>query len=464
MRILFVNARNDDEHTSHSRNGMYVPLGILSVVTYAQQEFGDRIDKIEVIDEDVSVLDPQVFARFDLVGFYATTFNYLRTCEYAASAKSTGATTVLGGPHGTVLTRQILTNKSAFDYVIREEAEIPFAKLLGHLLGDDVPKESIPSLGYRDADGSVHVSPVTHINDLTTLPIISREYVPMDRYVENYHSIYGDRADLVQGSIFSSKGCNWRDVTDGGCVFCARLEEGMRFRPIEQIWQEIRSLKENYGVNSIWDISDDNLNAPEWFKQFVDERPDDLDDVNFFIYSRVGTVRKDLIPYFRKLNVEEVFVGAESGDNTVLKRSFKGQSVSTIRRATSLLRDNDIRFFPSFILGLPGESKQSLENTYDLCKEIADLGGANRLGVTILQPIPGCSAYNQTVAKSREEGINLDDLDEVEMPYFERAWARNFTEVDYDTLCEYKEKIDAVVGQTMKVFGGRTETEKRKTA
>jgi len=463
MKILFVNARNDDEHTSHSRNGMYVPLGILSVITYARSKLGDRLEDIAVIDEDVSELNASIFKNYDLVGFYATTFNYLRTAAYAKQAKESGAKTVLGGPHGTVLTKQVLTNKPSFDFVIREEGEIPFEQLLRHLLGDDVKLNSIPSLGFRDSNGKVVISSVTHINDLATIPIISREYVPMGRYVENYHKLYGDRADLVQGSIFSSKGCNWRDVTDGGCVFCARLEIGMRFRPIPQIWEEIRGLKEMYGVNSIWDISDDNLNSPEWFKAFVDARPTDLNDVSFFIYSRVGTVKKDLVPYFKKLNVEEIFVGAESGDNTVLKRSFKGQTVSTIRRATKLLRENDIRFFPSFILGLPGENIQSLENTYELCKEIADQGGANRLGVTILQPIPGCSAYNQTVENSRENGVNLDDLDEIQMPYYERAWAKNFTDVDYDTLGEYKEKIDAVVGKTMKVFGGRTEKTKKLT-
>lgn len=457
MKILFVNARNDDAHTSHSRNGMYVPLGILSVATYIKQELGDRIDEIKVIDEDVTELETSDLDGFDVVGFYATTFNYLRTCEYATHVKSQGVVTALGGPHGTILSRQIMQNKTCFNYIFREEAELPFTQLLQNLMGDDIDIASIPNLTYRLDDGTFGFNMKMHVNDMANTPIISRDYVPMPLYVKNYQDTYGDREDLVQGSLFSSKGCKWRDITDGGCVFCARLEEGMRFRPIPQIWDEIQMLHDTHGVNSVWDISDDNLNSPEWFKEFVDGKPEGLDDVSFFIYSRVGTIKKDLIPYFKKLNVEEVFVGAESGDNTVLKRSFKGQSVNTIRRAIDLLRENNIRFFPSFILGLPGESIESLENTYELCKEIAEGGGAKRLGVTILQPIPGCSAFHQCVTKSKEEGVNLDTLDEIDMVFFERYWAKNFTEVDYDTLREYKVKIDAVVGKTMQVFGGRTE-------
>ena len=51
MRILMINARNDT-NVSHSRKGMYVPLGILSVATYAEAELADRV-AIDVVDEDV---------------------------------------------------------------------------------------------------------------------------------------------------------------------------------------------------------------------------------------------------------------------------------------------------------------------------------------------------------------------------------------------------------------------------
>ena len=96
MRILTINARNDT-NVSHSRKGMYVPLGILSVATYAEVELADRI-AIDVVDEDVEALALDRLADYDLVGFYATTFNYGQTIAYAKRVKEHGGTTVLAGP------------------------------------------------------------------------------------------------------------------------------------------------------------------------------------------------------------------------------------------------------------------------------------------------------------------------------------------------------------------------------
>jgi hypothetical protein len=50
-------------------------------------------------------------------------------------------------------------------------------------------------------------------------------------------------------------------------------------------------LKDRYGVNQIWDIADDNLNNPDWFKAFVDARPNTCRDIRFFIYSRVMPIK-----------------------------------------------------------------------------------------------------------------------------------------------------------------------------
>ena len=101
----------DLTHTAQGISAATFPLGVSYVYSYAKKTLGDRISKIQVIDGDVESVDLADLEGFDVVGFYATTFNYLRTCEYAAHAKSKGATIVLGGPHGSILSRQIIKNK-----------------------------------------------------------------------------------------------------------------------------------------------------------------------------------------------------------------------------------------------------------------------------------------------------------------------------------------------------------------
>lgn len=452
MRVLLVNPRNDMEST-HSRKGMYVPLGLLSIATYAEEKSGDAVD-IEIVDEDVGELDVAALSGFGLVGFYSTTFNYQTSLRYAASAKEAGAKTVMGGPHPTAMARLIMTNRSEVDYVVMQEGEVPFAALLDHLSGRKTQTLSdIPNLAYRE-NGVVKMPGRFHTNDLTELPAPSRRFIDHRRYAENYWTVYPEHKGQVQGSIYSSKGCDWRDKTNGGCVFCARLEEGLRFRPISQIWREIQMLRREHGVTTVWDISDDNLNNREWFRAFVEARPKDCEDLRYFIYSRVSFIRPDVIELMKRLNVDEVFLGVESGDNGILKAAVKGQTVSGVRRAVRMLQQNGIKYFPSFILGLPGETEASLKNTYDFCLELADMGGLDRIGSTVLQPIPGSASYRQVIDRMKERGIEIVDEDKVDLPLLERHWAKAFTDVSHDLLVAYKDKINEALQDKVKIFGG----------
>lgn len=452
MNVLMVNARNDT-NVSHSRKGMYVPLGILSVATYAETALAGRI-RIDVVDEDVESLNTDRLADYDVVGFYATTFNYGQTIAYAKLAKLGGAATVLAGPHPTAVPENVVRNKTCVDYVIAGEGEVPFVELLKCLMGEaGADIGAVPHLTHRLADGSVVRNAATHNNDLTMLPIPSRRYVPMERYIANYQKAYPQHAHLRHGSILTSKGCHWRDKTNGGCVFCARHDEGLRFRGIGQLWDEIRMLKEAYGVNYIWDAADDSLNDTDWFKAFVDGRPKDLEDIGFFIYSRVTPIRLDIIEYFKRLNVDEVYLGIESGDTNVLKSAVKGQSLKSIRRALNLIADGGMRYFPSFVLGLPGESIESLEATYRLCEEIVEQGALDRASATILMPIPGSPSYAKLLQRLPGEGVPLDKADEVDLPALERYWADNFTAVDHRTLVAYKKRIDDLMARRAATFG-----------
>lgn len=457
MRVFFCNPRNS-QGTTHSRKGMYVPLGILSISTVLKERFGDSID-ITVHDEDVMNADLSLFKNYDLVGFYSTTFNY-RTCvEYATLAKQRGAKTLLGGPHPSVLAENIMHNRDCFDFVVKYEGEMPVLRLVECLLSkDDSKLYNVPNLVFK-RNGKVTSSLTSYENNLKDLPIPTRDFVHFESYIENFKKIYPDKLSIRPGSIYSSKGCAWRDKT-GGCSFCARLEMGVKFRDVHQIWEEIRMLRDKHRVNSIWDISDDNLNNRKWFKEFVESMPGDCrrelrnGDLSFFIYSRVGFMLKEgIMDLLSALNVKEVFLGVESGDDTMLKNTMKGQSVNVIVRAVKTLGEHNIKYFPSFVLGLPGESRKSLDNTLQLCQRLVELGGLDRLGCTILQPIPGSPAFRKIIEES-EFGGEVAKMDDLDLAHLERYWVNNFTDVDYATVVEYWSKINDTMKNLM-VFGGR---------
>ena len=448
MRILLCNPKNS-QGTTHSRKGMYPPLGILSIATVLKRKLKDRVD-ITVLDEDIDDFDSSKIGVFDVIGLYATSFNYDYCVEYATKAKEISCLTVLGGPHATVLSENILRNRECFDYIIKNEAELPFLNIVENRLNNrDGENGAIPNLDFRDGD-RVRINSGFYENKLEDLPIPSRDFINFEAYIKNFRKLYPEKSGVRPGSIYSSKGCSWRDKT-GGCIFCARLERGVRYRSIRQLWVEIGELKERFGVNSIWDISDDNLSNQKWFSRFVRERPKDLRGISFFIYSRVNYITGDIMNCLKDLGVEEVFLGVESGDNRILKNSFKGQTAMSSLNAAKLLMKNGIKYFPSFVLGLPGESKASLSNTYNLCKEMFELGGIDRLGCTVLQPIPGSPAFQWLLDKSPDLE-SLKSSDEFDLSFLQKRWVEEFTSVKYETIREFQNKINGLM-KGLKVFG-----------
>lgn len=459
MRILMINARND-MNVTHSRKGMYVPLGILSVASYIDAAYKDRVE-IRVIDEDVEDVKVEEIGDYDIVGLYSTTFNYQQSLSYAKYAHDAGHKVVLAGPHPTALAANIIRNQKTVDYVIVNEGEVAFQKLVSFHLGELDDIGTIPNLVFRDGKGDVHTNFVPLTNDLFKIPYPSRKFVPHESYIRNFHELYPGQAHYRHGSVFTSKGCAWRDKTNGGCVFCARHEDGMRFRSIDQLWEEVRYLKSEYGVNYVWDASDDTLNDKDWFIEFVKKRPADLDDVKWLIYSRVTPIRESLMPYFHELNVDEVYMGVESGDTGVLKSAVKGQSIRSITRAIETIAGAGIRFFPSFVLGLPHESRRSLENTLDLVKWMVQFDTLNRASATVLMPIPGSPAWFSCLDRKRDSGESMDQDDVIDLAALEVYWAEHFCDIDHDGLVEYKQRIDDVMKTRARTFGDATYNERQ---
>ncbi|MCP4701544.1 MAG: radical SAM protein [Gammaproteobacteria bacterium] len=223
------------------------------------------------------------------------------------------------------------------------------------------------------------------------------------------------------------------------------------------IWSEIRELKEKYDIDYIWDISDDNLNNPEWFKSFVNQKPDDLSDIGFLVYSRVNRITDDIIPYLKRLNVYEVYLGIESGDNNILKKACKGASANTALKAAQRLKDAGIYYFPNFVLGLPEETEQSLNNTLKFSEELAKIGSIFRIFAGILMPMPGSPVYSMLM-NDPVHGPEISKMDLVSIKELEHIWIENYTHIDYKTVEKYQKLINQAVTTESKTnsFGVKT--------
>jgi len=460
MKIVLCNPEVSLRY-SHSRKGMYPPLGILAIATFLERKLKNDIE-IEVIDGDVEEIRDERFKGADLVGFHVNSFNYGNCIELAQKAKEYGAKVVFGGPHASVLWRNIMMNRSFVDFIVIEEGEMTMTLLIKKLENNLIDEfEEIPNLVYRNKNGVPKKANKNYVNTKNDLITPSREFVDIEKYIDNYRKIYTkDQVSFDRpASIYSSKGCTWRDKS-GGCIFCARLDKGVRFRNIKQIWEEIRDLSKLYEIDYIWDISDDNLNSPEWFKSFVNQKPDELNNISFLIYSRVNRISDDIISYLRKLNVYEVYLGFESGDNQILKQSFKGANIDIAIGAAERLKRAGIFYFPSFVLGLPGETEKSLSNTLKFAERLAKIGSIYRMSATILMPIPGSKVF-QSLLENKEFGEVLSKKDLISIKELEKLWIDHYTNIDYATAKKYQKLISEVIIDKFpaEIFGLNIENE-----
>lgn len=424
--LLLVQPANDEMREKVSRSNVYPPLGLLSIATYLRQILGDKLH-IRVIDLsinepiDISILLEGV----DIVGITSNSFNYMNTLNIARMAKEKGATVVLGGVHARALNFNILNNRSFIDYVVDGEGEIPMLSLVK---GEN--PHNILNLVFRNNDSVICNENMFH--DISKLPIIDRDFINIEKYINNYSSINIHNFDYERPtSVYTHKGCRWRDIS-GGCIFCARKDTKFQARPIEQIWREILELHRKYNIDYIWNVADDFLADMKWVKKFVSKKPEGL-NIRFLIYTRSDNITNEAISIMNELCVHEVLVGFESGDSDMLVKSRKGCNIRTNLNAVKILGSSKIKLYPTFILGLPGENTNSIKKTINFMHHVMGNCEVSRLVVSIMIPFPGSGAYQKLLlnAKLREKYL-LDD--EFNLDEIIRDWIDNFTDVSIDEI------------------------------
>jgi len=397
------------------------PLGLMSIATYVKQK-NPGFD-ISVLNEELES-DRQQIKKInpEVVGISAGLLNHRRAIALAEHFKERGAAVVFGGPYPSVIPEAILNNRDCVDYIVRGEGEEPFYKFL-----TGVSVDEIDGFVYRTEDGLQVSSP--HIGKINELPLIDRSVVVMEDYFSNWREIFSESPFNNPTTIYSQGGCTWRNAKRS-CIFCARTDFSWRGRDPEKVWEEIRNLVEDYNVDYVRDLADSFSQNLGWLKKFTGQKPRGI-NVPLRIWARSNQINEKTIGYLAKLNVHDVFLGTESGDLGCLERMQKGITPEDNVNAVKLLKEYGMKTFISFVLGLPGESKGSLDNTLRHMDELINVGNIETMVSQVLKPLPGSTAFDMLVGKTEDkyEGVDVFDVEEIR-----RDWVRLFCNVDYDYL------------------------------
>jgi len=362
-------------------------LGIIAAVLRAA---GCDVHVIEVKAEGLS--REQVMSRLacydpDVVGFggLITTYRYARWLIHAIKRWRPDLPVIVGGGLGSSVPEVVLTRTPA-DAAVIGEGEETVLELIPPLVGGD-PIDDVAGIAYRDGGAVRFTEPRRPIPDLDRLPFPAWDLFPMEAYLK--HPVVGLGRDI---DLISSRGCPHR------CTYCYQVF-GRRFRArsAANIIEEIRLLDERYGLDFV-SFQDDCFVVD---KRRVIEFCDLLDEsgvaLKWSCCGRVNLVDQRLLARMKAAGCVSVNFGIESGSQAILDRYKKGVTVAQAKNAVRLVRGAGMRCPTSFMLGAPGETRETAFETVRFCQALQIPLSA----LMLTTPYPGTALYDEVKAAGR---------------------------------------------------------------
>ena len=267
--------------------------------------------------------------------------------------------TVLGNVHPTFCWEEVLKGNSQVDYLVRGEGELTLPELLDcHFAKGDVSK--VRGIAFRDGNGAAATPAREYIADLDAL---EGAWDLVDWSVYTYRPTPGSVLAIVN----SSRGCNQH------CSFCSQQlfwSRRWRAKSPEKFVSELEYIHTKYGVNAAM-LSDETptVDRKRW-ERILDLLIERAMDLELFMETRVKDVLRDrdLLRKYRKAGIEHIYVGVESTNRETLLKFAKDVSIEESKQAIALINAEDIITETSFVLGMPSETKESIQNTLELAK------------------------------------------------------------------------------------------------
>ncbi|WP_059413751.1 hopanoid biosynthesis associated radical SAM protein HpnJ [Cupriavidus basilensis] len=325
----------------------------------------------------------EIAAGYELVIIHTSTPSFPTDAKFAEALKQRKPDVLIGmvGAKPAVDPGGTLGASAAIDFVCREEFDYTCRDVAAGL-----PLEDIAGLSYRLPDGSFgHNGPRPMIENMDELPFVAPIY-KRDLKVENYFIGYLKHPYV---SIYTGRGCRSK------CTFCLwpQTVGGHRYRTrsAQSVIAEVKWIKEN--MPEVREIMFDDDTFTD-FKPRVEEIARGLGELGVtWSCNAKANVPYSTLKIMKENGLRLLLVGYESGDDQILLNIKKGLRTDIARRFTEDCRKLGITIHGTFILGLPGETRETIEKTIAYAKDI----NPHTIQVSLAAPYPGTALYRQAV-------------------------------------------------------------------
>jgi anaerobic magnesium-protoporphyrin IX monomethyl ester cyclase len=349
MKIALVNPGKSGTSTA-----MPMGLGYLAAVI---RERGH-----DVVVKDMEV-EPEGLEEFllkenpDMIGITISTplFPLAKNIIKKIKTVLPETTLLVGGSHVTAVKEEMLKIPEV-DIAVYGEGEITFLEIL-----ESKPLEKILGIVYREGNSVITNPSRPFIQNLDKLPFPAWDLFPLSKY--KIHPPYGKSKKFM--NMITSRGCPYR------CAYCSKVW-GHSFRGMspERVFKEIKHLYDNYGIREFRFYDDDFTMDMKRAEKICDLITESDIKISWSCTTRVNLVNKRLLEKMKKSGCFLISYGIESGSQEILDTIRKGYTIDQVRNAFRWTKEVGIRILGYVILGLPGETEETISDSIKLIKEI----------------------------------------------------------------------------------------------
>lgn len=285
-----------------------------------------------------------------IIGITSTTISYIPGIKLAKAVKEAvpAAKIVIGGVHVKFTAHETLTECPYIDIVVRGEGERPMMEIV-----EGKPLSKIEGITYRE-NGNIVDNPVGRLLTPDEIPIPAYDLLDMTKY-----------AYVV---LMCTRGCPYE------CSFCELPSihgKGIRYRSAEKISEELDlALSLNPKLE---------IRYEDEFMGLQMERTTKIMEVikskkvgQFRAATRPDALSGEVLVKLKEAGCTNLYIGMESGSDEVLKFNKRGIAVSKIIEIARMFEKNEMLFHSGFILGLPGETRETLQQTLEVALKCCD--------------------------------------------------------------------------------------------
>jgi anaerobic magnesium-protoporphyrin IX monomethyl ester cyclase len=408
-------------------------LGILFLAAVTRQHgFPTQLVDAAALNLGAGDLLARVEAtRPDVLGLSATTFSIYHAAAFAARVRELlpDITVIIGGPHVSAAPRETMERFPEFDVAVIGEGEETVIELLKAVDGAGAFDDISGIVMRHDGDIAVHERRA-FLSDLDKLPYPAWDL--LEGFPGKYPPATFKVKNLPAASLVTSRGCPNR------CIFCDRSVFGSSCHAFsaEYVMGMIAHLAGQFGVRE-FSFEDDTFITFKKRLIAICQRIIALDlDITWTCLGRVNSIDAETLALMKRAGCWQISFGIESGSQDILTTIHKNVTLEQIRRAVALCRDAGILSKGFFIVGHPGETRETLKKSLDFALQLP----LDDISVTMLTPFPGTEIYERAAEFGEFDrdwsrmnllntvfiphGLTHEDLERAQSEIFKRFYLR----------------------------------------